>query len=91
MSSTDQLHVGLETGGRGWIRTTVFCDAGFTVRCLQPLGHSSLIGALPQIRTGNPLVLSQMPLPIGLEGLYMAGKTGLEPVTGRLTAVCSTY
>ena len=31
-----------------------------------------------------------MPLPIGLEGLNMAGKAGLEPTTIRLTAECST-
>ena len=30
-------------GGRGWIRTIVVCDNGFTVRSLWPLGNPSII------------------------------------------------
>ena len=29
-------------GGRGWIRTIVVCDNGFTVRSLWPLGNPSV-------------------------------------------------
>ena len=34
---------GIGFGGRGWIRTIVVCDNGFTVRSLWPLGNPSII------------------------------------------------
>ena len=39
---TPLLYTGyLLFGGRGWIRTIVVCDNGFTVRSLWPLGNPS--------------------------------------------------
>gem|GEM_PF-2576434 len=34
---------GIGDGGRGWIRTIVVCDNGFTVRSLWPLGNPSVL------------------------------------------------
>ena len=52
--------------------------------------HHSRIGALPGIRILTGLVLSQLSLPIGVEGHYMELGKGLEPPTVCLRSRCAT-
>ncbi len=44
----------IKNGGRGWIRTIVVCDNGFTVRSLWPLGNPSIIISLELVMGLEP-------------------------------------
>ncbi len=76
-------------GGGWWIRTTEVSDNRFTVCPLWPLGKSSVYGASDRNRTYNLLITSQL-LYRWATLAYLAGITGLEPVTHWLTVNCST-
>ena len=82
---------GIGFGGRGWIRTIVVCDNGFTVRSLWPLGNPSIFTTINIIIKKRDLSTAKFKHPVsGLfwkrGGSCAAARTEIKQFCDILTA-----